>query len=108
MGRSNEPGPTSAGIATEASDARITVGTGAGGHYGNFVNAVRTGNVADLNCDIEEGHRSSVLAHMANISYRLGRELRTRGDREAFTDDREANRMMRESYRRPYVVPDLG
>jgi predicted dehydrogenase len=108
MGRRGEPGPNSADIQEEASDARITVGTGSGGHYQNFIDAVRTGKVADLNCDIEEGHRSSVLAHMGNISYRLDRELRTDGKSERFLNDAEANAMIRESYRAPYVVPDLG
>ena len=52
--------------------------------------------------------RSSNLAHMANISYRLGRELRTDGKKTAFLNDAEANAMMKDSYRAPYVVPDLG
>src|SRR5690606_18517355 len=108
MGKKDEPGPDSTNIKTEESDARITVGTGSGGHYGNFIEAVRTGKVADLNCDIAEGARSSNLAHMANISYRLGRELRTNGKTTAFLNDAEANAMMRDSYRAPYTVPDLG
>ena len=108
MGPRGTPGPDSTNIASEASDARITVGTGSGGHYGNFIEAVRTGKVSDLTCDIEEGHRSSVLPHMGNISYLLGRELRTDGKTERFIDDAEANAMTREKYRAPYVVPDLG
>jgi len=48
-------------------------GDGGGGHYANFIKAMRTRKVADLNADILEGHISSALCHMANISYRLGR-----------------------------------
>jgi hypothetical protein len=62
----------------------------------------------DLNCDILEGHISSATSHMANISYLLGREVRTDGKAERFIDDAEANAMIREKYRAPYVVPDLG
>ncbi|MHC4214481.1 MAG: Gfo/Idh/MocA family protein [Planctomycetota bacterium] len=45
---------------------------GAGDHQKNFIDAVRSHKVSDLNADILEGHLSSSLCHMANISYRLG------------------------------------
>ena len=45
---------------------------GDGDHFGNFIKGVRSRKVEDLNCDIEEGHISSALCHMANISYQLG------------------------------------
>ncbi|HUG93785.1 MAG TPA: Gfo/Idh/MocA family oxidoreductase [Planctomycetaceae bacterium] len=44
-------------------------------HYDNFVTAVRSRNVTDLNADILEGHLSSALCHLGNISYRLGEDL---------------------------------
>ncbi len=42
-------------------------------HFANFLSAVRSRKVADLNADIEEGHQSTALCHIGNISYRLGR-----------------------------------
>ena len=108
MGRKGEPGPDSSKIDEEASDARVTVGTGSGGHYGNFVDAVRSGKRSDLNCDIEEGHRSSALAHLGNISYRLGRELKFDGKAERFVGDEAANAMLKDKYRPGFVVPNLG
>ena len=36
--------------------------------------AVRSRRTQDLNADILEGHYSSALGHLANISYRLGQE----------------------------------
>jgi predicted dehydrogenase len=42
-----------------------------GDHYGNFIDAVRSRRAEALNADIEEGHQSSLLAHLGNISYRL-------------------------------------
>ena len=42
------------------------------GHFGNFIEAVRTREQTALNADILEGHYSSTLCHLANISYRLG------------------------------------
>jgi hypothetical protein len=41
-------------------------------HFGNFLTAVRSRKLADLHADIEEGHLSSALCHLGNISYRLG------------------------------------
>jgi predicted dehydrogenase len=43
-------------------------------HFANFIKAVRSGNKEDLHADILEGHLSSALCHMGNISYRLGQE----------------------------------
>lgn len=45
-----------------------------GGHFGNFISAVRSGRREDLNADILEGHRSTAVTHAGNISYRLGRK----------------------------------
>jgi hypothetical protein len=41
-------------------------------HYDNFVKAVKSRRHEDLNLDIEEGHLSSALAHLGNISWTLG------------------------------------
>lgn len=109
MGYDGTPGPNSENIEAEESDALVLVGTGSGGHYGNFISAVRSGKQEDLTCDIEEGHRSSALAELGNISYRLGRELMFDGHKEKFVGDDEANSMLtRETYREPYIVPDLS
>jgi len=41
-------------------------------HFANFLKAVRSRKLTDLNADIEEGHQSSALCHLGNISYQLG------------------------------------
>jgi len=41
-------------------------------HFANFLNAVRRRNRADLHADILEGHQSTALCHIGNISWRLG------------------------------------
>jgi predicted dehydrogenase len=46
--------------------------SGGGDHYGNFVSAVRSRKHEDLNADVLEGHLSSALCHLGNISFRLG------------------------------------
>ena len=50
-------------------------GGGGGGHHANFIKAVRSRKVSDLNADIEKGHISSALCHMGNISYLLGKKM---------------------------------
>jgi predicted dehydrogenase len=59
-------------------------------HFTNFIRAVRSRRVQDLNADILEGHLSSSLCHLANISYRLGRPQPFNERTRAFGDDREA------------------
>jgi predicted dehydrogenase len=41
-------------------------------HFANFLKAVRSRNISDLNADILEGHQSTALCHVGNISWRLG------------------------------------
>ena len=43
-------------------------------HFGNFLKGVRSRNIAELHADILEGHQSTALCHIGNISYRLGRQ----------------------------------
>lgn len=59
------------------------------GHFGNFIAAVRSRNNADLNADILEGHYSSALCHLANLSYRLGQKVPFNPRTKALGDDRE-------------------
>lgn len=109
FGYKGEPGPNSENIDEEESDALNLVGTGVSGHYGNFIDAVRSGKQSDLNCDIEEGFRSSALPLLGNISYMLGRDIIFDGKKEKFVDDDDADALLRrETYREPYVVPDLS
>jgi len=41
-------------------------------HFANFLDAVRSRRHEDLHLDIEEGHLSSALAHLGNVSLALG------------------------------------
>jgi predicted dehydrogenase len=77
-----------------------------GNHYQNFMDAVRSGDSSQLHCNPEEAHKSSVLCHLANISYRLGRSLRFDPGRERFFDDVEADELLSRDYRHPYVIPE--
>ncbi|QDU39236.1 Alpha-N-acetylgalactosaminidase [Maioricimonas rarisocia] len=59
-------------------------------HFDNFVEAVKANDQSMLNCDIEEGHISSALCHLGNISYKLGETMDTAELRAALGDDEQA------------------
>ena len=46
-----------------------------GGPFGSFIRAMRSRRPEDINCDAVEGHYSSALCHLANISYLLGESV---------------------------------
>ena len=82
----------SGGIAYDP-DGNVVAKFGGGGdegHFANFVKAVRSRKVSDLNCPAEEGHLSAALCHLANISYRLGHETPFDADIKAFGGDKDA------------------
>ena len=54
---------------------------------------------------IHDGHMSTSLCHLANISYRVGRSLKFNGAQEKFVNDREADALLTRVYRAGYVVP---
>ena len=70
--------------------------TGGSGHHANFIKAVRSRKISDLNADIAEGHLSSSLCHMGNVSYRLGKETSRNEVMEAI----KGNKEMTDSYER--------
>lgn len=104
FGRNNEPGPNSKSV-EKTDDPMNLAGPGKSPHFNNFIDALRSGKREDLTCDIEPGHISTVMSHLANISYRLGRELTFDGAKEKFVNDKKADKMLTRKYRKPYVVP---
>jgi predicted dehydrogenase len=65
--------------------------TGAGGdsiHASNFVDAIR--GKGKLNSEIEEGHKSTLLCHLGNISHRTSRALKCDPKDGHILDDKEA------------------
>jgi len=74
-------------------------------HQDNFIDCIRTRHKPIA--DVERGHQSVLLCHLANISYRVGnRKLRFDPQTESFDNCDEANRYLKREYRKPWVVPD--
>jgi len=68
---------------------------------------VRSRKVSDLNADVEVGHCSAALCHIANISMRVGRRLKFDAGQERFINDAEANTYLTKEYRKGYELPTL-
>jgi predicted dehydrogenase len=81
-------------------------GKSSGDHYANFTDCIRSRRAQDIHSPIEEAHISTTLVHLANASYRLGRTLRFDPEQETVIGDEEANRLLRGTYRSPYIVPE--
>jgi predicted dehydrogenase len=90
LGRNNKPGPK---------------GEAPTRHFENFIDAVRSRKVEDQNGPVETAHYSSALAHIANIAFRRNTVLEFDPATERFTNDAEANKMIKNTYRAGFVVP---
>jgi predicted dehydrogenase len=96
FGRKNEPGPTL------TADEKIDAGQA---HVENFLECVRSRTSERLAAPLEDGHLSTTLCHLGNISYRVGRSVEFDGATERFVGDEEADQLLSRTYRPPYVLP---
>ncbi len=101
FGRKNEPGPTL--TADEAGSGDLA----GQAHFENFIAAVRSRKSEELKASLDDGHLSTALCHLGNISYRLGRSLEFDGKRERFVSDAEADKLLSRVYRKPYKLPEM-
>jgi predicted dehydrogenase len=95
MGKDQQPGPSAAGTKED--------------HFANFIACVMSRKKEDLRAPIEEGHISSGLVHLANVSYRLGRTLIFDPETQQVKNDDAANHLLRDGdrgYRPSFAVPD--
>ncbi len=93
LGKDQQPGPS---------------GQDKGNNWANFISAVRSRKQSDLNAPVTEGATSTMLVHLANISYRVGRTLYFDPETFSCKGDSEANAMFRRTYRQPFAVPEIA
>ncbi len=55
-------------------------------------------------CPLEEGHRSTSFAHLANIALKVKARLEWDPVKEIFTNNEEANKYLHYEYRKPYKL----
>jgi predicted dehydrogenase len=105
-GRKNEKGPGSDAPAEQGGSDPLVLTSIESPHYRNFVDAIRADNPKLLTCDVLEGHLSSALPHLANISYRLKRGLTFDPQSEKFVNDAEADKLLTREYRKGFEITD--
>lgn len=71
--------------------------------WADFMACIKTGRRPV--CDIEIGHRSTVMALLGMLSLKIGRSVQWDGERELVVNDAEANKLLSREYRKPYVYP---
>ncbi len=97
FGKEREPGPS------RSEKGELTL------HFQNWFDAIRARDMSIQNGPVQTGHLSSSLAHLGNISYRLGRQLEFDPVAERFVGEgeNEANAMLSRDYRAPYILPEI-
>lgn len=75
-------------------------------HQQDFINCIRTRKVPNAN--IEQSHKSAILVHLANLSYRVGKkQLYFDSASERVTNSEEANVISKGSYRSGFEIPEI-
>jgi predicted dehydrogenase len=80
----------SGGVAFDLKHQQIKRFGGSASHFANFLKAVRSRKPSDLNGEVLEGHLSSALCHLGNVSYRLGNLIEMKEAAERLGADEEA------------------
>ncbi|MCK5208468.1 MAG: hypothetical protein KAQ79_10620, partial [Cyclobacteriaceae bacterium] len=55
-------------------------------------------------CPLEEGHRSTSFAHLANIALEVGGRIEWDPENEKITNNKKANELLHYEYRRPWAL----
>ena len=89
----------------EAVPFKAGEGKGLYNHVGNFLGCIKSRTLP--NADVAIGAKVAKMAHLANISCRLQREVRWNDAAAMFIGDEEANALSKAYYRAPWELPKL-
>ena len=68
----------------------------------NFLDCVKSGNTPL--CTLEDGHRSTSFAHLANIALATGSRIEWDAEKEIITNNDKANELLHYEYRSPWKL----
>jgi predicted dehydrogenase len=71
-------------------------------HMRNFLDCIKSRSKP--NCDVEEGHRSTVFAHLGNIALATRQRIEWDPKTETITSPRSANSLLQYAYRSPWKL----
>src|SRR5205085_2473707 len=75
-------------------------------HARNFLDCVKSRKAT--NCPIEVGHKSTTTTLIALLAGDRKRYLKWDGERERFTNDDQANKLLSYEYREPWKLPEIA
>jgi len=73
------------------------------GHLREFLDAIKSRNI-ETTCNVRYGHRLTKPGLLANIAFRTGRRIHWDDARERIVDDKDASRLLKRKYRKPYTL----
>ena len=73
-----------------------------GKHYRHWLECIKTRKLPDA--DVEIGHRTATLCHLANIAIRTGRKIRWDPNKEEIIGGAEAAKWLSRPYRAPWTL----
>jgi predicted dehydrogenase len=73
-------------------------------HYKNFLACVKSRKKP--NADISIAHASNITMHMGNLAHRVGNVAMNYDPERGRFDNEQANRMIKEEYRKGYEIPE--
>jgi predicted dehydrogenase len=82
-------------------------GSGLDLHTRNFIDAVKSRNLAGLTCPIEAGAHVAKVCQMGNISFRTGEIVHWDANKENFRES-EANKFLTAQYHNKYSIPKVS
>ena len=100
-----DPEPKAVTPRMEAVEWKKGEGRGLYRHVGNHLECIKSRKLT--NCDIAVGAEVANLAHLANISSRLGVGLQWDNKTHTFVGYRDANNLAKANYRAPWKLPKV-
>lgn len=73
-------------------------------HIRNFLDCVKSR--ATPNCDVEEGHKSTIFAHLGNMALASEARIKWDANGERVISPESANEMLHYKYRAPWKLPE--
>lgn len=97
-GRFQASDPKILRIKLKESDSRVPTRS----DKADFISAIVNGT--SVMCDAEVGHRTCSLGHISNIAIQRGKRLDWNPETERFTNDSDANLLLKGTYREKYAL----
>jgi predicted dehydrogenase len=76
-------------------------------HWINFISVVKSRDLSNLNCSIQEGAKVATICQMGNIAHRSGKQLQWDHLKKQFTDASINSKYLSAVYHNGYSIPKI-